>query len=100
VDGVAEQDRFRYFFRTEVPVRGARYYWALQNEVFVKAGRSLNRRFYDQNRAYSAFGRRLGPIGRIEAGYMYQHVLLRDGVRQEHNHILVLSFLSGRSRKF
>ncbi len=101
--GLAVQDRFRYFYRTELPVRGPVFYWALQNEIFVKAGRSANRRFYDQNRAYTALGKRFGDPkrswGRLEGGYMYQHVLLRDGVRQEHNHILVLSFLSGFSRK-
>lgn len=103
VENAKVQDRFRYFFRTELPLRGPTYYWALQNEIFVKVGRSLNKRFYDQNRAYTAFGKRFGDParswGRLEAGYLYQHVLLRDGVRQEHNHILVLSFLSSFSRK-
>jgi hypothetical protein len=103
VENTPVQDRFRYFFRTEIPLKGPVYYWALQNEIFVKAGRSQNRRFYDQNRAYTAFGKRFGDPkrswGRLEAGYMYQHVLLRDGIRQEHNNILVISFLSGLSRK-
>lgn len=103
VDNTPVQDRFRYFFRTELPVKGPVYYWALQNEIFVKAGRSQNKRFYDQNRAYTAFGKRFGDPtrswGRLEAGYLYQHALLRDGIRQEHNHVLVLSFLSNFSRK-
>jgi hypothetical protein len=97
------QDRFRYFFRTEIPVRGKTLFWSLQNEVFVKGGRSANRRFYDQNRAYTAFGRRFsaekGSWGRVEAGYMYQHLLRRDGRFQENNHIFVVSFLSSFSVK-
>jgi hypothetical protein len=101
--GLSVQDRFRYFFRTELPMAGKRHYWALQNEIFVKGGRSAQRRFYDQNRAYTAIGHRFGDPGRswgrIEAGYMYQHVLLRNGIQQEHNHILVLSFLSSFSRQ-
>jgi hypothetical protein len=91
------QNRFRYFYRTELPVKGP-YFVGLQNEIFLGFGRNYGASSYDQNRAYISFGKRLGPIGRIEAGYMYQNQLLRDGVRREHNHIAVISFLSGRSR--
>lgn len=92
------QNRIRYFYRTEVPATGT-WFVGLQNEIFLGFGKNHGASVYDQNRAYVSVGRRFGPIGRLETGYMYQNVLLRDGVRREHNHILVVSFLSGRSRK-
>jgi hypothetical protein len=92
------QNRFRYFYRTELPV-SSRYFVGLQNEVFLGFGQNRGNAVYDQNRAYISIGKRFGPIGRLETGYMYQNILLRDGVSREHNHILVVSFLSSRSRE-
>ncbi|MDX2269893.1 MAG: DUF2490 domain-containing protein [Bryobacter sp.] len=103
VPGLSVQDRFRYFFRTEVPAPRQGFYLALQSEIFVKGGRSAHARFYDQNRAYTAIGKRFTTetttYGKLEAGYLYQHVLRPDGRFQEHNHVLVLSFLSTWSRQ-
>ncbi|GAB4419913.1 MAG: hypothetical protein OHK0021_24330 [Bryobacter sp.] len=113
VPGLSVQDRFRYFFRTELPLPKLplpklplpkpSFYLALQNEIFVKGGRSAHARFYDQNRAYTAIGKRFTSetttYGKLEAGYLYQHVLRPDGRFQEHNNVLVLSILSTWSRQ-
>jgi hypothetical protein len=87
------QNRFRYFYRTEVPARGP-YFIGLQNELFIGFGSNHGAAHYDQNRAYISVGKRFGPIGRLEFGYMYQNILRRDGFTHEHNHIAVVSFLS------
>jgi hypothetical protein len=87
------QNRFRYFYRTEVPARGS-HFIGLQNEIFLGFGPNRGASTYDQNRAYISLGKRFGPVGRIEAGYMYQNVLRRDGFTRDHNHIAVISFLS------
>jgi len=91
------QNRIRYFYRTELPARG-KYFVGLQNEVFLGFGQNHGAAVYDQNRAYISVGRRFGPIGRLEVGYMYQNLLLRNGITREHNHIAVVSFLSSKSR--
>jgi hypothetical protein len=87
------QNRIRYFYRTELPATG-KYFVGLQNEIFLGFGQNKGASVYDQNRAYISLGRRFGPIGRIETGYMYQNALLRNGITREHNHILVISYLS------
>ncbi|MBM3763044.1 MAG: DUF2490 domain-containing protein [Acidobacteria bacterium] len=91
------QNRIRYFYRTEVPATG-KYFVGLQNEIFLGFGPNKGASVYDQNRAYISVGRRFGPIGRLETGYMYQNTLLRNGITREHNHILVVSFLSAFTR--
>ena len=91
------QNRIRYFYRTELPAT-SKYFVGLQNEVFFGFGQNRGAAVYDQNRAYVSVGKRFGSIGRIEIGYMYQNLLQRNGVVREHNHIVVISFLSSKSR--
>ncbi len=93
--GARYQNRFRYFYRTEVPARGP-FFVGLQNEIFLGFGANRGAAVYDQIRAYISLGKRFGPIGRLECGYMYQNILQRDGFTRDHVHIAVVSFLSAR----
>jgi len=73
--------RFRYFARAVVPlkktdsfVKGT--FVGLQNEVMVNVqnNHKVNKHFFDQNRAYAAFGYRLQKEVDLEFGYLNQFV--------------------------
>ncbi|MBL4675999.1 MAG: DUF2490 domain-containing protein [Mucilaginibacter sp.] len=74
--------RFRYFARAVVPLgndsttftKGP--FLGLQNEVFfnVQNKAKVNKHFFDQNRAYVAFGYRLHKKMDLEVGYMNQYI--------------------------
>lgn len=90
--------RFRYFIRAIIPftkqrpfVKGA--FIALQNEAFVNITdkQNVNGRFFDQNRAYVAFGYRFSKKMDIEAGYMNQYVQRTKAQANVANHIAQLA---------
>lgn len=96
------QNRVRYFYRSELPVfgkhsKGNGFFLAAQNEIFLNFGQNKGASVFDQNRAYTAIGKRFSPTERLEFGYMYQNQLMRTGLIREHNHIFVISFLSNKS---
>jgi hypothetical protein len=73
--------RFRYFVRGVVPLskqapftKGS--FVALQNEVFanVQNKDKINKHFFDQNRAYAAFGYRVSKQFDVEVGYLNQYI--------------------------
>lgn len=74
--------RLRYFVRFIVPLeKGIKnfeegFFVALQNELFfnVQHKNELNRKIFDQNRAYVAGGYRLSKALDIEAGYLNQSI--------------------------
>jgi len=74
--------RFRYFARFIIPLeKGMKnfeegIFVALQNELFfnIQHKNELNRRFFDQNRAYVAAGYRVNKNLDLEAGYLNQAI--------------------------
>ncbi|MFT3750917.1 MAG: DUF2490 domain-containing protein [Agriterribacter sp.] len=90
-------NRFRYFFRTVVPLNGEKkfekgMFASLQNEVFLNFGntRNVNGKTFDQNRAYASVGYRVSKAFDIETGYMNQYVSGRNNA-VTNNHILQLA---------
>jgi hypothetical protein len=84
--------RLRYFLRNVIPFqktgdfqRGL--FGAIQDEVFVNVTdlEKVNGKFFDQNRLYFAVGYRVNRKFDLEAGYMNQYVLGRNG--RTNNHI-------------
>jgi hypothetical protein len=73
--------RVRYFIRGLIPFNSEPTFTngtflALQNEVFanVQNKAKVNNHFFDQNRAYVAFGYRINKKIDIEAGYLNQYI--------------------------
>lgn len=72
--------RFRYFIRAVIPTRrdtnfSRGTFIALQNELFLNVQNKdkVNTHFFDQNRAYVAFGYRFSKKFDMEAGYLNQY---------------------------
>lgn len=86
-------NRFRYFAKGIVPLRG-RWFGSFYNEVFVTFPPNPGSSAVDQNRAYGAIGRRLGRNNSVEFGYMYQVMTHAGGSVILHNHTLQLAFFS------
>jgi hypothetical protein len=93
-DGYDYASRIRYFTRGIIPLNGEKgfkkgMFAAVQNEIFVNFGnkRTVNGKFFDQNRAYAAAGYRLKPGLDVEAGYMNQYVSGRQSAFTN-NHII------------
>ena len=90
-DGNVFANRFRYFFRTVLPLARQKpfkkgWFGALQNEVFLNFGDKshVNGKTFDQNRAYGAIGYRLSPVVDLETGYLNQYVTGRSGFVNNH----------------
>jgi hypothetical protein len=89
-------NRFRYFFRGLIPIGGklgpGTPFVAVQNEVFLNFGdkSGVNGEYFDQNRAYLAFGLRLSKEFDLEAGYMNQYINGRNEAFTN-NHIAQLA---------
>lgn len=93
------ENRYRHMLRAAVPLRGktitkGTWYVAAYDEFFLNFGQNVARNVFDQNRAYVALGRDLGPIGRLEAGYMNQLLQQRNGRIFESNHTLQVAMFS------
>jgi hypothetical protein len=72
--------RLRYFARAVVPFKHDQVFnkgpfIGLQNEIFVNVQNKdkVNAHFFDQNRAYVAFGYRLNKKADVEFGYLNQY---------------------------
>lgn len=84
--------RLRYFLRTLMPLskhEGAfqkGIFVGLQNELFLNLQNKdkMNNHFFDQNRAYGAFGYRFAPAFDLELGYMNQRIKQRNGGLTNH----------------
>jgi hypothetical protein len=90
-------NRFRYFFRTLLPIAIAGEFrkgpfFALQNEVFMNIGdkSAVNGEFFDQNRAYGALGYRFSTRFDAEVGYLNQYINGRNN-DFTNNHIVQLA---------
>jgi hypothetical protein len=87
------ENRFRAWQQIRVPIGPKRYFTAYDEFwVYVKPYQSNS--WFDQNRAYAALGFDLRPTMRLEAGYMNQTLLARNGSRLEWNHTIVVSLFS------
>lgn len=96
-DGNLYANRLRYFIRNVTPLapwsaKGKAPFLALQNEVFVNIGdkSAVNRKFFDQNRAYIALGYRFSKQFDAELGYMNQYINGRNEIFTN-NHIVQLA---------
>jgi hypothetical protein len=95
-EGTVYANRFRYFFRTLLPLKKKLQektpFINLQNEAFVNLGdkSGVNGEFFDQNRAYISLGYRFVKQFDIEIGYMNQYINGRNHVFTN-NHIVQLA---------
>jgi hypothetical protein len=111
--GNAHAGRLRYFARGILPLGGASpagatalpgnapvspaaftqgFFAAIQNEIFANISGSsvVNGKFFDQNRAYVAFGYRWSRQFDLELGYMNQYIS-GTGSNSTNNHILQMA---------
>ena len=95
--GYVFANRFRYFFRSAVNINSEKkfrkgVFAAIQNEVFLNFGNkeNVNRKTFDQNRAYLAAGYRFSNDFDIEAGNMNQYIAGKSSSFTS-NHILQLA---------
>ena len=70
-------NRFRYMFRTQMPLKGKVMkdktpYFAVYDEVFVGFGKNVNANIFDQNRLGVLLGYRVNKNFRIEGGFLNQ----------------------------
>jgi hypothetical protein len=89
--------RFRYMLRGDIPLsEGRRFYLGLYDEFFLNFGGNRGPRYLDQNRAYGAFGFKLGRFEKLEIGYLHQLVPQRNNRVIEHNHTIQIGIFSSR----
>ncbi|MGK2860539.1 MAG: DUF2490 domain-containing protein [Chitinophagaceae bacterium] len=96
-DGSFYASRFRYFIRNVLPLQKQEkftrgFFAALQNEVFLNMGNTanVNRKIFDQNRAYLAIGYRVNKFVDLETGYLNQYIAGRNKVFTK-NHVWQLA---------
>ncbi|CAN5811074.1 hypothetical protein BH10BAC3_BH10BAC3_20670 [soil metagenome] len=91
--------RLRYFARAVIPfkkqqpfVKGP--FLGLQEELFfnISDRKNVNGKWFDQNRAYAAFGYRFSKKFDIEIGYLNQYVERSSTQPNVINHIMQLAF--------
>ena len=68
------QNRFRYMFRMNIPLKGKTIgdktpYVAVYDEIFIGFGHNVNENIFDQNRIGVLLGYRFNKNVRIEGGY-------------------------------
>lgn len=93
-------NRFRYFFKDIIPFNGIKQFdkgvfAALQNEIFINIGdkSTVNGKYFDQNRAYAAFGYKFSPEFDLEAGYLNQYVSGQNKSVTNNHNIQVASYI-------
>ncbi len=89
------QDRFRYFIKGSIPIKG-KWYLASYNEIFINGRRATGAKLFDQNRAYAALGATLNKTTRVEVGYLQQTLSRFNGRAFEYNHTFALALFSTR----
>jgi hypothetical protein len=88
------QNRFRYLLRVVVPLKRAPWYFAAYDELFLNYAPTQGARAFDQNRAFAGIGRTIPGDTRVEAGYMQQTLLQRNGRVLELNHTIQVAVYS------
>ena len=89
------QDRFRYFLKGSIPIKG-KWYLASYNEIFINGRRATGAKLFDQNRAYAALGATVNKTTRVEVGYLQQTLSRFNGRAFEYNHTFQLALFSTR----
>lgn len=97
------ENRFRIWQRGVLPVSRS-YFIAAYDEMFFYVKPFVSQSVLDQNRAYIALGRRLGPDAELEIGYLNQTIWQRNGLVRENNNTLQFSLVNrkhfgGRSHR-
>lgn len=91
--GWRRQNRFRYFFRIGVPWKKTPWSFIASNELLLNFA-SPGTPTFDQNRAFGGLGYNVGRFTRVEAGYLQQSLLQRNGRILELNHTMLVSINS------
>lgn len=97
-------NRFRYMFRTNVPLKGRTIvdktpYLAIYDEIMIGFGKNVNENIFDQNRLAILLGYRFSPKVRLEGGYLNQIAQLSrevngSNVFQDNKGILLSTILN------
>jgi hypothetical protein len=96
------ENRMRYMVKATINITDGKHpiFAALYDEVFINFGKDVGYNIFDQNRLYGAVGYSISPTLKMELGYLYQAVQLRnlDGTslknRIENNHTLQIGLFS------
>ena len=89
------QDRFRYFLKGSIPIKG-KWYLASYNEIFIHVRRATGAKLFDQKRAYAALGATVNKKTRVEVSYLQQTLSRFNGRAFEYNHTFQLALFSTR----
>jgi hypothetical protein len=90
--------RFRLMQRVSLALNGSIIkdkvlYATALDEVFYGFGKQIGDYHFDQNRIYFGLGYVLPGFGRMEAGYMHQHIVRGAGTKVENNRTIQINFL-------
>jgi hypothetical protein len=96
------ENRMRYMAKATTNITNGKhaFFAALYDEVFINFGKDVGYNIFDQNRLYGAVGYSISPTLKMELGYLYQTVQLRnlDGTslknRIENNHTIQIGLFS------
>lgn len=99
------ENRMRYMAKATINVTNGNHpiFAALYDEAFINFGKDVGYNIFDQNRLYGAIGYSVSPTLKMELGYLYQVIQLRnlDGTsiknRIENNHTLQIALFSNVS---
>lgn len=108
MNGGRYENRIRYLLKVTHPLTDSwkrNLFLSAYDELFVNFGKEVGYNLFDQNRAYVALGADIRPRLKVELGYLYQLVQLRNldttlspRNRIENNHTLQAGFFySSRS---
>ncbi len=93
LDGYAHKNRLRYRLTLKAPiVSGKPWYFQVFDEVWVNYGENTQQNIFDQNWLYAGIGRNLNAKTALEIAYQWQILNKSDGIRQESNNTIQLSF--------
>jgi hypothetical protein len=89
------QNRLRYQFRADTPLgHSQKWYFFGGTELLLGFGVNKGASMFDQNRAFVGIGRVLNSRNKLEAGYMNQFIVQRNGRIDESNHTFRVQFSS------
>lgn len=105
LEGGRYENRVRYMAKATVNITDGKnpIFAALYDEVFINFGNDVGYNIFDQNRLYGAIGYSFSSTLKMELGYLYQVVQLRNldgaslGNRIENNHTLQIGLFSNAS---
>ncbi|NBO57801.1 MAG: DUF2490 domain-containing protein, partial [Chitinophagia bacterium] len=90
--------RIRVMHRVSFPLYGTTIkdhaiYSTVFDEVMYGFGLQIGSNHFDQNRAFVGLGYVVPKFGRIEMGYLHQHILKSAGTKIENNKTILINFL-------